>query len=196
MGTIEHINNKKSYSTFIWSLSIIIPVAVAILIFLPQKLIVGTWVYMLPHVNAIFNSVTAVALFLGYIFIKNKNVKLHRLMMTIAFSLGSLFLVSYIIYHAAADSTIFGDSNGNGMLDEIELTNSLSFWRPIYVGILLSHIALAAIVVPFVLFAIYFALTEKIEKHKKIVKFTFPIWLYVSVTGVVVYFLISPFYSH
>lgn len=196
MESTNQIDNKKSLNTLIWSLSIIIPVAVAVLLFLPQKLSVGSWVYLLPDLNAVFNSLTAIALFFGYIFIKNKNVKLHRLMMSIAFTLGSLFLVSYVLYHASADSTIFGDANGNGLIDESEMTESLSFWRPIYVSILLSHIALAAIVVPFVLFAIYYALTDKITKHKKIVKYTFPIWLYVSITGVIVYFLISPFYIH
>lgn len=196
MEQINHINKKKSYHTLIWSLSIVIPIAVAFLLFLPQKLAIGSWVFLLPDLNAVFNSLTAIALFMGYIFIKNKNVKLHRLMMSIAFTLGSLFLVSYVLYHASADSTIFGDVNGNGVLDSGEQTESLNFWRPIYVSILLSHIALAAIVVPLVLFAIYYALTDKISQHRKIVRFTFPIWMYVSITGVIVYFMISPFYMH
>lgn len=115
-------------------------------------------------------------------------------MMSIAFTLGSLFLVSYVIYHSTADSTIYGDLNGNGVLDDTEKTKELMWWRGLYVGILLPHIILAAVVVPFVLFAFYYALNDKIEKHKKIVKWTFPIWLFVSITGVVVYLMISPYY--
>ena len=190
------MKTKRSYTTLIWALSIIIPVAVAILLFLPEKLTLGSWVYFLPDLNAIFNSATAVVLILGLIFIKKKNIELHKLMMTIAFVIGSLFLVSYVLYHSSADSTVYGDLNGNGILDDIEKTEELEFWRPIYVSILLSHIALAAIVVPFVLFAIYFAITNKIERHKKIVKFTFPIWLYVSISGVLVYLMISPYYIY
>ena len=106
-------------------------------------------------------------------------IKYHRISMMSAFVLGSLFLVSYVIYHSMADSTTFG---GEGWI------------RPVYYFLLLSHILLAIVVVPFVLFAFYFALTDKIEKHKKIVKYTFPIWLYVSVTGVLVYLMISPYY--
>lgn len=193
---MESVGNKqKSYVKFIWLLSIAIPVAVAILIFAPEKINgAGDWVYILPHLNATFNSITTVVLLIGFYFIRQKNIKAHRSMMSIAFTLGSLFLVSYIIYHSSADSTMFGDLNRNGVLDVSEKTADVLFWRKIYVAILLVHILLAAIVVPFVLFAFYFALTNKIDKHKKIVKFTLPIWLIVSITGVVVYFMISPYY--
>lgn len=193
---METVNTKqKSYIKLIWVLSIAIPVVVAILIFAPEKIQgAGDWVYILPHLNATFNSITTVVLLLGLYFIKQKNVKAHKSMMSIAFTLGSLFLVSYVIYHSTADSTIYGDLNGNGILDEAEKTKDLMWWRGLYVGILLPHIILAAVVVPFVLFAFYFALTDKIEKHKKIVKWTFPIWLIVSITGVVVYIMISPYY--
>ena len=114
--------------------------------------------------------------------------------MLVAFVLGALFLVSYVIYHASAESTVFGDLNGNGVLEDAEaavLGNS----RTVYLTILISHIILAAIVVPFVLLSLYFALNEKIAKHRKIVKFAYPIWLYVSVTGVIVYMMISPYYQ-
>ena len=187
--------NQKSYIKLIWVLSIAIPVVVAILIFAPEKIEgAGDWVYILPHLNATFNSITTIVLLLGLYFIKQKNILAHKSMMSIAFTLGSLFLVSYVIYHSTADSTIYGDLNGNGILDEAEKTDDLMWWRGLYVGILLPHIILAAVVVPFVLFAFYYALTDKIEKHKKIVKWTFPIWLIVSITGVVVYLMISPYY--
>ena len=190
-------NNQNIYLKLIWVLSIAIPVVVAILIFAPEKINgAGDWVYILPHLNATFNSITTIVLLLGLYFIKNKNIKAHKSMMSIAFVLGSLFLVSYVIYHSTADSTIYGDLNNNGVLDDTEKTNELMWWRGLYVGILLPHIVLAAVVVPFVLFAFYYALSDKIEKHKKIVKWTFPIWLIVSITGVVVYLMISPYYSN
>lgn len=193
MSELVQENNK--YRVLIWILSVAIPVVVAILIFTPQKLALsGGWVDFLPHLNGILNSTTAVLLVIGLIFIKSKNIGYHKLCMSIAFTLGALFLVSYVIYHAAADSTIFGDANFNGTLEESE-KEVIGGMRILYLVILLSHIVLAAIVVPFVLFAFYFALTNKIERHKKIVKFTFPIWLYVSITGVVVYLMISPYYG-
>ncbi|WKV12239.1 DUF420 domain-containing protein [Marivirga harenae] len=193
---MESVNtNQKSYTSLIWILSIAIPVVVAILIFTPEKIQgAGDWVYMLPHLNATFNTLTTIVLLLGLYFIKQKNIRAHKSMMSIAFTLGSLFLVSYVIYHSTADSTVYGDVNGNGVLEEAEKTGKLMFWRGFYVVILLSHILLAAIVVPFVLFAFYYALTDKIEKHKKIVKWTFPIWLYVSITGVIVYGMVSQYY--
>ncbi len=191
------LENKKSYTGVIWILSIVVPVLVAVLIFAPSKIEgAGDWVYVLPHLNAALNSITSVVLILGLIFIKQKKIRSHRLMMSTAFVLGSLFLVSYVIYHATADSTVYGDLSGNGMLDEAEKTSSLMFWRGFYISILLPHIVLAAVVVPFVLFAFYYALNNKIEKHKKVVKYTYPIWLFVSITGVIVYLMISPYYMH
>ena len=194
---MESVNNnkQKSLTKFIWVLSIAVPGLVAVLIFAPEKVDgAGDWVYILPHLNATFNSITTIVLLLGLYFIKKQNIVAHKSMMSIAFTLGSLFLVSYVIYHATADSTIYGDANGNGVLDDVEETSSLMFWRGFYLGLLLIHIVLAAVVVPFVLFAFYYALTDKIEKHKKIVKWTFPIWLIVSITGVIVYLMISPYY--
>ncbi|GAB3335132.1 DUF420 domain-containing protein [Marivirga atlantica] len=195
-NTKQQLDSKKSYKTLIWVLSIAIPAVVAVLLYLPQKLEIGSWVYLLPDLNAVLNSATALALLLGFYFIKQKNIKAHRLMMSTAFTMGSIFLVSYVLYHSSADSTVFGDINGDGILQDSEMESIGSWIRQLYVVILLSHILLAAVVVPFVLFAMYFALTNKIEKHKKVVKWTFPIWLYVSITGVIVYLMISPYYLH
>ena len=113
--------------------------------------------------------------------------------MSSAFFLGVLFLVSYLLYHSTSDSTVFGDINSNGMLDDYE-AEQVGSMRMIYLFILLSHIFFAVLVVPFVLFAFYFALTDRIEKHRKTVRFTLPLWLYVSVTGVLVYLMIRPYY--
>lgn len=190
------INTAKEnrYLTLIGILSVAIPLAVALLLFSPNKLALeGGWVDFLPHLNGIINSATSLALIAGIIFIKQKKIKYHKTAMLIAFVLGAIFLVSYVIYHSSAESTVFGDINGNGILEESE-AQSIGSMRAIYLVILITHIILAAVVVPFVLLALYFALTDKIERHRKIVRFAFPIWLYVSVTGVIVYLMISQYY--
>lgn len=184
----------NKYLTLIGILSVAIPLAVALLLFSPTKLsLEGGWVDFLPHLNGMINSATSLALIAGFIFIKQKKIQYHKTAMMIAFILGALFLVSYVIYHSSAESTVFGDSNGNGILEESEAI-SIGNMRAVYLVILITHIILAAVVVPFVLLALYYALTDKINKHKKIVRFTFPIWLYVSVTGVIVYLMISQYY--
>jgi putative membrane protein len=173
---------------------LLIPAIVAILLFLPEKLSLnGNWHMALPHVNGIINTITSIVLVFGFLMVRNNKIEMHKKAMSSAFFLGVLFLVSYIIYHSAAESTVFGDADGNGLLDTAE-AEKVGSMRMIYLFVLLSHIFLAVIVVPFVLFAFYYALTDKIEKHKKTVRFTLPIWLYVSVSGVLVYLLIRPYY--
>lgn len=161
--------------------SIAIPVAVAVLLGLPYKLSLGDWVYELPHAIGVVNTLTSLALIGAFIAIKNQNVVLHRKLNSTAFILGALFLVLYVLYHASATSTPYG---GEGII------------RYLYYFLLISHIVLSIGVVPLVLLAFYYALNGMIDRHKKIVKYTFPIWLYVSVTGVTVYLMISPYYVH
>lgn len=184
-------NHKKT----IWIISVIVPLVVAVLIFAPGKQNGdgNSWTTFLPHLNAVINSATSIILITGFVFIKNNKPDWHKGAMISAFILGCIFLISYITYHATSPSTVFGDINGDGIVDEAELI-SAGVSRSVYLLILLSHIVLAAIVVPFVLFAFYYALSGKLDRHRKIVKFTFPIWLYVSVTGVIVYLMISPYY--
>ena len=184
----------RKIQNIILFLSIIIPLAVAFLLFIPGKLSVsGNWNLYLPHINGSINSITSFVLLFGFIMIKRENRDLHKKAMITAFALGVLFLISYILYHSTTSSTIFGDVNRDGILDSDE-TALIGSLRSIYLLILLSHILLAIIVVPLVLFAFYFALTDKFDKHKKIVRFTLPVWLYVSVSGVLVYLLIRPYY--
>ncbi len=114
--------------------------------------------------------------------------------MITAFILGALFLVSYVIYHASAPSTVYGDLNADSEVSREELSQ-LTIPREFYLFVLLSHILLAIVVVPFVLLAMNYAIQRNFNKHVKIVKFAYPIWLYVSVTGVLVYLMISPFYN-
>jgi putative membrane protein len=163
--------------------SILIPAVVAILLYLPKgnPETTSRWIYSLPFYNAIINTLTSMLLILGVYFVKSGKVKLHKASMISAFMLGSLFLVFYVIYHSSAESTKFG---GEGII------------RIVYFFFLITHILLAFAVVPLVLSAIYFAVTQKLPQHRKIVKYTFPVWLYVSVTGVIVYLMISPYYVH
>ena len=161
-------------------LSIAIPVAVAILIGIRTKIDLGAWTKVLPHIIGLLNTTTSITLIAGFIFIKNKNIIMHRRMMSLSFIQGSLFLVLYILYHVSNASTSYG---GDGIL------------KSIYYILLISHISLSIGVVWFVLRAVYYALSGQIVAHKKIVKWTFPLWLYVSVTGVIVYLMISPYYN-
>jgi len=188
------VSDNKASLRLITVVSIVIPLAVAVLIFLPQKEnFLGEWVRSVPAFNAIINSLTSIVLVTALIAIKKGDVLLHKRLMMSAFLLGAIFLIAYILYHLTVPSTKYGDVNGDGMVDGTELL-AVGSLRYLYYFVLLSHILLSIIVVPLVLMAFYYALTEKIEKHKKLVKFTFPIWLYVSVTGVLTYILISPFY--
>lgn len=172
---------KNKSMLWIRVFSIAIPLAVAVLLSLPTKLDLGEWVYNLPHAIGIVNTLTSICLIVAFVAVKKGNVKLHQQMNSSAFILGALFLVMYVLYHASAESTAYGGEGG---------------LRYVYYGLLISHILLSIGVVPLVLLAFFYALNGMIEKHKKIVKYTFPIWLYVSVTGVAVYLMISPYYAH
>ncbi len=175
------MKKDKLYLPIIGVLSVIVPVLVAVLLFMEEPFKVTTYdVSFLPHLNAILNSATAVSLVLGFVFIKRyKNECLHKTAMMVAFVLSSLFLISYVIYHSQAEHTTF---DGEGAV------------RTIYLFILGSHIILSIAIVPLVLLSIYFAITNRITKHKRLVKFTFPIWIYVAITGVVVYMMIRQYY--
>lgn len=188
------VRKNLTYQWLIGILSVVVPILVSILFYVPQTGKLGDLdVSYLPHLNAVLNSLTAVSLLAGFYFIKNKLISYHRLAMVVAFTLSSLFLISYVIYHYQGTHTLFGDANHDGKLstEESTLVTPIKYF---YYVLLLTHIALAAIVVPFVLFSLYFAFTNQIAKHKKVVKYTFPIWLYVAMTGVLVYLMISQYY--
>lgn len=180
MEALQPAKEQKA-NRVITILSLVIPLAVAILLGIRQKVDLGSWTSYLPHLNGIINSITSVLLITGFYFIRKKNVVAHKRTMLAAFAFGSLFLVSYVLYHLTNESTPFG---GQGWI------------RPIYFFLLVSHIVLSIVVVWFVLRAVYFALSGQIARHKNTVRYAFPIWLYVSVTGVVVYWLIKPYYVH
>lgn len=172
---------NKFYQRIIWVLSILVPLIVAFLLYLPQKSVFvdGLNVMILPSVSASLNSCVALLLITGFIFIKKKNFKAHKACMLSATGLSVLFLISYVLYHSQAEATKYG---GEGILAFI------------YYFVLLTHIVLSAVVVPFVLFSVYYGLKNMSAKHRKLSKWTFPLWLYVSISGVIVYFMISPYY--
>lgn len=196
-NTISQGSSKdRTFMNIIGVLSVAIPIVVAFLIFIPQTGKLGDFdVTFLPHLNAVLNSATAICLAVGYYFTKTGKYNAHRTMMLSAFALSSLFLVCYVLYHFQAPSTKYGDMDGDGLLSAFEL-ETVGGMRFFYLGLLLIHILAAAIIVPLVLRSIYFGLTKQNARHKKISAFTFPIWMFVAVSGVIVYLLISPFYQH
>jgi putative membrane protein len=172
--------NDRKYLVLIAILSVVVPILVSVLLFIPQTGKLGDIdLYFLPKLHAVINSLTAIALVAGYYFIKNQNRRYHRFAMTTAFVLSILFLVSYVLYHYQVAPTAFG---GEGTA------------KTVYYFILLTHIVLAAVIVPLVLLSVYFAISQQYQKHKKVSRWTFPLWLYVSITGVLVYIMIAPYY--
>nr|WP_315172537.1 DUF420 domain-containing protein [uncultured Flavobacterium sp.] len=176
-------NLDQKFSKFIVVVSILIPVVVAILFNVKLKDL-GVEVEplsFLPPIYATTNGITAIVLIAAVIAIKKGNRKLHERLMTTAIALSVAFLVMYVAYHMTSDSTKFG---GEGAI------------RTVYFLILITHIFLSIVIIPLVLITYVRALASKFDKHKKIAKITFPIWLYVAVTGVIVYLMISPYYVH
>ncbi|MBP0904633.1 DUF420 domain-containing protein [Mariniflexile gromovii] len=177
MNNSNEVLDDKKYNKLIIILSVVIPIAVAILfgVRIPNVEPLS----FLPPIYATINGLTAVILVIAFIAIKNKNIVLHENLMTTAIWCSAAFLVMYVAYHMTSDSTKFG---GEGAI------------KYVYYFILITHILLSIAVIPFVLITYVRAITNNIEKHKKIAKITFPLWLYVAVTGVIVYIMISPYY--
>jgi putative membrane protein len=186
---------EKKFKGSIIAVSILIPVAVAILFSVKLKDfgIEVEPLSFLPPIYASINGLTALFLVMGVLAIKNGNRKVHERFMTTAIVCSIVFLVMYVAYHMTAESAVYGDINADGILDATEKANA-GFMRYIYLFILLSHILLSIIIIPMVLITYVRALAEQFDRHKKLAKITFPLWLYVAVTGVVVYLMISPYY--
>jgi putative membrane protein len=194
-------SNKKTleqrFRLSIILVSILIPTAVAILFTVKLKDfgIEVEPLSFLPPIYASLNGLTALLLVMGVMAIKNGNKKVHERFMTMAIACSVVFLVMYVAYHMTADSTVYGDVDGNKILGATEKANAGSI-RYVYLFILLSHIALSIVIIPLVLITYVRALAARFDKHRKIAKITFPLWLYVAVTGVVVYLMISPYYAN
>ena len=159
-----------------------------------MKINLGFDVHIFAKANAVINSTVSVLLIAALVAVKSKNYLLHKRIMLTAMALSILFLVSYIAHHLLAGDTHFGDTNHNGITEEAEKAAAGGI-RYIYFAILATHIFLASVILPFILYTAYRGLTADFGKHKKLSRITWPIWLYVSITGVVVYLMISPYYS-
>ncbi len=176
------LQTDKKYNRWIIALSIIIPLAVAALFGINLRDL-GFDVEpltFLPPVYATINALTAVILIIAFWAIKNKNIVLHESLMQTAIGCSVVFLVMYVAYHMTSDSTKFG---GEGVV------------KYVYYFILITHILLSIVIIPFVLITYVRAITKDFERHKKIARITFPLWLYVAVTGVIVFLMISPYYA-
>lgn len=169
------VKKSKNLRRLIVALSIIIPLVVAVLFEVKIK---GVDLTFLPPVYAGINGLTALLLILALVFVKQKKYQLHERIIRICLFLSLMFLASYVAYHMTSDSAVYGGTLG---------------W--LYYPLLISHIILSVAVVPLVLFSFLLAVEGQFQKHRKWVKYTWPIWFYVAVSGVVVYFMISPFYS-
>lgn len=174
---------EKKFSSLIIILSIAIPLAVVALFSIRLKDfgIITEPLSFLPPIYATINGITALVLISAVIAIKNGNRFLHEKLMTLAIGLSVMFLIMYIAYHMTTEATKFG---GEGII------------KYFYFFILITHIILSVVTIPLVLVSYVRALDEKFDKHKQITKYTFPIWLYVAVTGVIVYLMISPYYAN
>jgi putative membrane protein len=162
---------------------------------IPHPDVFPNFIYKLPMLNAFLNGTCSVLLIFSLLAIKKRNIELHKKLNLTAFVLSSLFLLSYVTAHYFIPDTKYGDVDHNGIMSEVESTD-VSGIKPVYVIILLSHIFLAIVVLPLVLMSFYYGLTDQREKHKKLTRFSYPIWLYVTVTGVVVYLMVSPYYNY
>ncbi len=174
--------NDKQARLLIWTVSFVVFAAVAFLVNfkLFKGVDLGFNVHLLALFNAVINGTVSVLLVWALIAVKNKQFLLHKRLMITAIILSVLFLVSYIGHHLLADETKYGGAHDT------------QFY--IYLFILITHIFLATVILPFILFTAYRSLTGEYEQHKKLAKYTWPLWLYVSVSGVLVYLLISPYY--
>lgn len=180
----NNINNgtQRNYNPLIWALSIIVVGVIIGTYFLPKSndgTVLGIQLTVLPLMNAIFNTFTFLFLVGALLAIMKKNITVHRRFIVAAFVTTFLFCISYLTYHSMAESTHYG---GEGFL------------KYVYYFMLITHIVLAAVIVPLALITLGRGLNMQVEKHRKIARWTMPLWLYVSLTGVLVYIMISPYY--
>ena len=192
-----HKKNERTVKLIVYGATVLV---CAIVVVLNQKWIphpekFPSFIYKLPALNAFLNGTCSVLLIASLIAIKKKNIALHKKLNLTAFILSALFILSYVTAHYFIPDTKYGDLNHDGMMsaEESELVSGI---KPLYIVILLSHIFLAIVVLPLVLLSFYYGLTDQREKHKKLTRISYPVWLYVTVTGVVVYLMISKYYNY
>jgi putative membrane protein len=178
MSTVSQEQQKK-LNLVITIISVALPLVVAVLFGVRLKIDLPFDPHVLPMINAVLNGTSALVLVGALLVVKQGNIKLHSRLIYVAMGLSLVFLLLYVFYHIITDSTKYGGTMG-----------------AIYYPLLISHIILAAVQAPLVLFAFLYGYTGQIERHKKLVKYSYPVWLYVCVTGVICYLMISPYYVH
>jgi putative membrane protein len=186
--------NDKFFLRLIWIVTAVVLIVVIALKLLTAPVSKPSFIFILPHLIGGINAVCSVLLVISLIFIKNKNIQAHKITNVVTFVLSAVFLVLYILFHLYEKDTKFGDSDHNGILSAMEIA-SVGASRYIYYFILLTHIVLAVVVLPLILISFFRGFNMQIDKHKKIVRWAYPVWLYVAVTGVIVYLMISPYYN-
>ena len=186
--------SERKARIVIWTVSVIVFIAVAFLAEIKFNIHLGFNPHIFATFNAIANSLVALLLVAAVIAVRNKKYLLHKKLMLAAIGLSLLFLLSYICHHLLAGDTKYGDLNHDGIVSAGEKSLAGSM-RYVYYCILITHIPLAGIILPFILFTAYRALTGDYTRHMKLARITWPIWLYVAISGVVVYLMISPYYS-
>ncbi len=191
------VGNEKAVK---WTIYITTIIICAIVTLLNQKVLpdpdtIPSFIYKLPALNAVLNGSCSVLLIFSLLAIRKRNIERHKKLNLLAFALSSIFLISYVTAHYFIPDTKFGDTDHDGIMSISEKAEVSSI-KPVYLIILLTHILLAIVVLPMVLLSFYYGLSDQRIKHRKLTRFSFPIWLYVTISGVVVYLMISPYYNY
>lgn len=186
--------NDKKAKQLIWVFSVVVFAAVILLGNIKVEANLGFDIHIFATANAFINATIAVLLTAALVAVKSKQYLLHKKLMIGALVLSVLFLVSYIAHHLLAGEAIFGDADHDGVLSAAEQA-AVGNLRTIYLVILFTHIFLAAVILPFILFTAYRGLTAEFNEHKKLARYTWPLWFYVAITGPVIYWLIAPYYQ-
>jgi len=185
--------NDRKASILIITFSAIVFALITLLSRYKLDVELGFDVHFFARANAVINSIVSVLLIVALVAVKQKKYETHKKIMLVAMGLSILFLVSYICHHLFAGDSRFGDINHDNVLSEAEKLAAGNI-RIVYIILLSTHILLAGIIMPFVLFTAYRSLIGEYARHKKLARITFPVWLYVTITGVIVYLMISPYY--
>jgi len=186
--------NDKQANTVIIVLSLVVFIAVTFLSKFTLQVELPFDKHIFATMNAVINSIVAILLVYALVAVKQKKYQLHKNLMLTALVLSALFLVTYIAHHLLAGEAKYGDTNLDGIVSDAEKA-VVGNVRPFYLILLTTHIVLAAVILPFILFTTYRALTGEFEAHKKMAKRTWPLWFYVAVTGPLVYMMIKPYYN-
>lgn len=190
---MENLKLAKKLNTFAWIITVVVLLLVGMMRRVKLQLPEGWDFSFLPPFHATLNALAAVTLVIAFIFIKQRRIEAHRKAIYVALTLSLLFLLSYVAYHFTSPEVLFGDLDHNGSLSPEELA-AAGNQRTLYLVLLLSHIGLAAVSLPFILFTFIRGYTGQYQRHRQMAKWVFPVWLYVAVTGPICYLMLMPYY--